>query len=237
MRKKKILGKKVSNSLLAALSKSSYEHFSEKLERTELKFGDKLYQIGDVIQDVYFPENGLVSLLAAAEERSTLEVGMIGNEGMVGISVFLGVSKSSNIATVQGNGTALRMSAIEFIAECKFSEELSSILGRFTNSFMVQISQSAVCYRFHAIESRLARWLLMTSDAMQSDDYRITQEFLSNMLGVRREGVNKAALNLQKQGIIKYSRGKIAILERKKLLEKTCICYTLIKNSFEAAPS
>ncbi len=217
------------NRILASLSATNYQQLIPKLKRFDLIFGENIYEINDVISHVYFPEIGIISLLSAVGERSTLEVGIIGNEGMVGVAVFLGVKTSGNVALVQGVGSALRMTTADFLEECNHQGELPAILQRFTHSLMTQITQSAVCYRFHRIEERLARWLLMTSDRMQSDKFQITQDFLSNMLGVRREAVNKSATILQQQQLISYSRGSLEIINRKGLESATCLCYNIIK--------
>lgn len=223
---------KTGNRLLAALPKKEYKNLLPKLERTALIYAENIYEPDDVIRHVYFPESGIISLLSSVEENSTLEVGIIGNEGMVGLPVFLGVEKSNNRAVVQGAGFALRMTTADFKAECN-SGEFQRILQRFTHSLMMQISQSAACNRFHAIEARLARWLLMSSDRMRSNEFQITQEFLSNMLGVRREAVNKSAANFQKRQLLNYSRGNLSILDRPALESAACPCYQIIRNNYE----
>lgn len=224
---------KSKNRLLACLSPAVYQQLLAKFEEISLIFNETIYERGDIIRHVYFPESGIISLLSAVEEHSTLEVGIVGNEGMVGLPVFLGVKSSNNRAIVQGAGVALKMTTADFLAECKNGDELSRILQRFTHSLMTQISQSAACNRFHEIEPRLARWLLMTQDRMQSDEYNITQNFLSNMLGVRREAVNKAATHLQQKNLISYSRGKMTILNRPDLEGISCKCYEIIKKDYE----
>ena len=224
---------KTKNRLLAALSGKTYQHILSKSERIELIFNENIYNPGDVISDVYFPESGIVSLLSAVEANSTLEVGIVGNEGMIGLPVFLGVKTSNNRAVVQGAGFALKMAADDFLDECK-TGELPRILQRFTHSLMTQISQSAACNRFHEIEPRLARWLLMTGDRMHADEFQITQEFLSNMLGVRREAVNKSATHLQQQKLISYSRGNLSILNRQNLETAACNCYKIIKKDYDS---
>lgn len=224
--------KKLTNRLLKALPKNEYQKLLPKFERIELVFNENIYNPGDVISDVYFPESGIISLLSAVEANSTLEVGIIGNEGMLGIPVFLGVKISNNRAVVQGAGSALKMAASDFLDECK-NPELLKILQRFTHSLIVQISQSAACNRFHEIEPRLARWLLMTGDRMHADEFQITQEFLSNMLGVRREAVSKAATRLQEQELISYSRGNLSILNRRGLENAACNCYKIIKQDYD----
>ena len=223
--------KRSTNYLLAALPDKDYEHCCKKLERVELKYGTTIYKTGATIKYVYFPESGIVSLLSAVEEQTTLEVGIVGSEGMLGLPVFLGVSKSNNLALVQGEGVALRMAAADFISECASGDEMSRILKLFTYSLMTQTAQSAACNRFHLIDSRMARWLLMTHDRMRTGEFQITQEFLSNMVGVRREAVNKAARIFHDDGLISYSRGKLTILDLKGLKAIACDCYKVISKS------
>jgi CRP-like cAMP-binding protein len=223
-----------SNSLLSALPKAEYRKLLTKLEPFRLVFGEVIYEPGDLIRHVYFPTSGIISLLAAAGARATLEVGLVGREGMVGIPIFMGVKISRNHAVVQGVGTALRMKAQEFRKEGEDGGSLPRILRRYTHSLLTQISQSAVCNRFHPIDARLARWLLMTRDRMATDEFALTQEFLSNMLGVRREGVNKAAGMLQDKHLIRYSRGTITILNRAGLEEIACECYGIIKEEYDS---
>lgn len=224
---------KPANRLLAALPKSEYQHLFSKLEAFSLNYTENIYESGGIIQYVYFPNSGIVSLLSTVSERSQLEVGIIGNEGVVGLPVFLGVKTSNNRALVQGAGVAMRMKTADFLAECKKDIVLPRILQRYTHSLLTQISQSAVCNRFHSIEARLARWLLMTRDRMGADDFQITQDFLSNMLGVRRETVTLSAQNLQQNGLISYRRGKISILNRADLETAACRCYFTIKDEYE----
>jgi len=218
-----------SNRLLGALPFNEYERLAPVLKPFSLKYGDDIYATGSLIKYVYFPLGGLISLLSAVDERSLLEVGIVGREGMVGLPVFLGVKRSPNRAIVQGSGNALRLTSTDFKAECELGGQLPVMLRRFTHSLMSQISQSAVCFRFHSVEQRLARWLLMTSDRIGSNDFQLTQEFLSNMLGVRREAVNKSAVEFHSRGSINYSRGHIKITERRNLERAACKCYALIK--------
>ena len=228
---------KPENRLLAALPAKEYQRLFPKLEEISLTYGDNIYERGEIIRRVYFPNSGIISLLSAVEERSLLEVGIVGNEGMIGLALFLGVKTSNNHAIVQGKGFAMRMKTADFLAECENGGSLPRLLQRYTHSLLTQVSQSAVCYRFHPIEARLARWLLMTSDRMETNEFQITQEFLSNMLGVRREGVNKSATNLQHQQLISYSRGNISIINRAGLEAAACKCYAFVKgeeNSFPA---
>lgn len=221
------------NRLLAALPKAEYQRLLPKLEPFTLVFGEVIYEPGDVIRNVYFPTSGIISLLAAVEDRATLEVGIVGREGMVGLPEFMGVKISNNRAVVQGAGAAMRMKATAFRNECENGGSFPRLLRRYTHSRMTQIAQGAACNRFHPIDARLARWLLMTRDRMGSDEFRLTQEFLSNMLGVRREGVNKAAGALQQQNLISYSRGNLSILDRVRLETIACHCYGIIKGEYD----
>jgi CRP-like cAMP-binding protein len=219
----------VYNRLLAALPGKEYQRLRPHLETFTLSFGDILYEPSEIIQHVYFPNNGIVSLLSMVEERSTLEVGVVGNEGMVGIPVFLGASTSHNRALVQGGGTAMRMKAESLRNQVKQAGALPDLLLRYTHSLLGQISQAAACNRFHTVNARLARWLLMTYDRVRSDEFRLTQEFLSHMLGVRREGVTGAARALQQKKLIRYVRGQITILNRAGLEAASCKCYKIVK--------
>ena len=199
--------KKTNNALLSALPPEIFEQLQPKLESFELIYNTDIYAAGDVIEHVYFPESGIISLLAVVAANLSLEVGIVGDEGMVGIPVFLGETVTLNRAVVQGAGFAMRMTAKDFIYESERGGELLRVLKKFTHSLMTQISQSAACNRYHPIEARLARWLLMTRDRMRSDEFKITQEFLSNMIGVRREAVNRVASDFQHRGLISYVRG------------------------------
>lgn len=223
------------NRLLATLPKKDYERLLPGLEEIPLVFEDVLYEAGGAILDVYFPTSGIVSLLASVDDRAALEVGLVGSEGMVGLPVFMDVNKSSNRAVVQGAGIALKMKARDLRKECNDGGSLPRLLRRYSHSLMTQVSQTAVCNRFHPIEARLARWLLMTRDRMNADEFQLTQDFLSNMLGVRREGVNKAAGLLQQQGLISYTRGALTILNRKSLEAIACQCYAIIKDEYDTA--
>lgn len=223
----------IKNNLLAALPRLEYERMLPKLEETALVYDTGIYRLNETIRDVYFPNSGIISLLAALDESSSIEVGIVGREGMVGLPVFLGVKMSRVRAVVQGAGVAMKMNAADFQAECRMGGAINGILQRFANSMMVQISQSAVCFRFHVIEQRLARWLLMTSDRMEKDDFKMTQEFLSNMLGVRREAINRAARSLAKQGLVVNTRGATDIIDRKGLEAAACVCYLVVRKEEE----
>jgi len=218
------------NRLLAALPKKEYLRLLPELEQVPLTFGDVLYEPGDAISHVYFPDNGIISLLSRVESRKLLEVGIVGSEGVAGLPAVLGLRPSLNRGLVQSGGTAKRMKAAALRREFKRDGALQRLLHRYLHSLLTQISQSAVCNRFHTVDARLARWLLMTHDRVGSDDFRLTQEFLSNMLGVRREAVSKAAGALQKRGFVNYSRGHITVLSRAGLEAATCQCYRVIRD-------
>jgi CRP-like cAMP-binding protein len=217
------------NRLLASLPPKEYKRLLPSLQPVELKYSAVIYDYGAAISHVYFPESGIISLLSSVEERSLLEIGIVGNEGMVGLPLFLGVRTSRGKAVVQGGGTAFQVTAAAFMAECELGGKLSHVLRRFTHSLMSQISQSAVCFRFHPAEQRLSRWLLMTGDRMGSDELQITQSFLSNMLGVRREAVNIAVSALEKRNLIRHGRGSISIIDRAQLEKASCKCYAIIR--------
>lgn len=217
------------NRLLATLPKKEYERLLPGLKRIPLNFGEVLYEPGDTIKHVYFPNDSIVSLLSAMPERSTLEVGMVGNEGFAGLAIFMGVNVSQTRALVQGAGSAMRMTSAAVRHESNHLGALHRLMHRYSHSLLTQVSQSVACNRFHSVEARLARWLLMTSDRLGLEEFRLTQDFMSNMLGVRREGVNKAAGTLQTGKLIRYSRGLITILDRRGLEANSCECYAIIK--------
>ena len=219
----------IANRLLASLPKKDFEALERHLEEIPLVFEELLYKPNVLISDVYFPNSGIISLLAGVNERSTLEVGLVGNEGMVGLNVFLGVNYSLNHAVVQGAGSAMKIKATALRKECNNGGGLPRILQRYSHSVLTQVTQCAVCNQFHSLDARLARWLLMTHDRMGEDEFQLTHEFLSNMLGVRREGVSLAAGDLQKRKLIRYSRGRLKVLDRAGLEATSCGCYEIIR--------
>ncbi len=221
---------RVANRLLATLPKKDYQRLLPELEQVTLPFSKILYEPGQRIRHIYFPNDSIVSLLSEVATSATLEVGMVGNEGLTGISVFLGVNESRNRAVVQGAGTAMRMKAAGLRRKANGDGSLHRLLRRYTQSLLTQVSQSAACNRFHLVDARLARWLLMTRDRLATDQFRVTQEFMSNMLGVRREGVTLAASALQRNKLISYSRGIVKILDRVRLEAVSCECYRIIKD-------
>jgi CRP-like cAMP-binding protein len=225
----------IENSLLAAVPRKEYRRLLARLEPVTLTFGDVLYEPGETIHHVYFPSASLVSLLTLADGHLALEVGLIGREGMVGIPLALGRKVSSVRALVQGAGTAMRMTSAHFRKEFRLSLPLQQELYRYVHALMAQISQTAACNRFHVVEARLARWLLMTHDRVKSDQFRMTQEFLGHMLGVQRVAVTNAAYALQKRKLIRYTRGAITILDREGLEAAACKCYQVVKDMNDGA--
>ena len=220
----------VTNSLLAALPPNACHRLLAGLAPVTLTFGEVLYEPGDLIRHVYFPNDSLVSLLTLADGHLALEVGMVGYEGMVGAPLSLGIDVSPVRALVQGSGTAMRMTAAHFRREFRRCPPLQRALYRYVHVLMTQVTQTAACNRFHQVGARLARWLLMTCDRLRADRFQLTQEFLSHMLGVRRVGVTKAASALQRRKLIRYSRGNITILDRSGLEAASCRCYQTVKD-------
>lgn len=218
------------NHLLAAIPRRAYQRMLTSLDLVELNYGQVLYEPREPIRHVYFPIDCLVSLLTTVDARRTLEVGMVGNEGMVGMPMALGIGVSAVRALVQGDGSALRMTSARFRAAFKNNPPLQRALFRYNHLLMAQISQTAACNRFHATEARLARWLLMTSDRLHADEFLLTHEFLAHMLGVTRVGVTKAASVLHRKKLIDYQRGNIKILDRKGLKAAACHCYQIVKD-------
>ena len=223
--------------MLAALPRKQYQRLLTGLESVALTFGEVLHEPGERIQHVYFPSDSLVSLLTVVEGHLALEVGMVGSEGMVGVPLYLGTNVSPVRALVQGAGAAMRMKSARFSEEIRKSPQLQRELSRYTRALMAQITQTAACNRFHVVEARLARWLLMTRDRVRTDEFRLTHAFLGHMLGVRRVGVTTAARALQKRKLIAYSRGKISILDHRRLERAACSCYKLVKDMNTGASS
>jgi len=230
-------GDPVANSLLAALPRKDYRRLHAGLEPVTLTYGEVLYEPGDRIRHVYFPNDSLVSLLATVESHEALEVGLVGREGMVGISLALGADVASVRALVLGTGTAMRMESARFRDELKQCEPWQLELYRYFLTKLAQARQTAACNCFHPVEGRLARWLLMTRDRMRSDQLHLTQVLLCNMLGVLRAAVTKAAGSLQRRKLIRYSRGNIRILDGNRLEAAACPCYQVVKNVQDSAPA
>lgn len=225
----------VANKLLAALPNSQLQQLLVCLETVTLTFGQVLYRPGDSINHVYFPIDSLVSLLTLVEGHQALEVGLVGHEGMLGVPLALGVKASPIRALVQGTGLALRMSAADFLSGFQNSESFQREVYRYTYELMVQMTQTAACNRFHHVEARLARWLLMTRDRVLSNKFHLTQDLLSDMLGVRRAGVTKAAGALRQRKLISYIRGDINILDQTGLESAACQCYQIVKDMHDVA--
>ena len=223
------------NRVLASIPAREYKQLQARLEPVELKFGQVLYEPGKPIGHVYFPLDCLISLLTAVDKRRTLEVGVVGNEGMAGMPFILGMGVSGVRAIVQGGGSALRMASGPFRIEFKRNVPLQEALYRYTYALMAQISQTAACNRFHDSGQRLSRWLLMTRDRVGSDGFSLTHDFLAHMLGLRRGGVTEAAAELKRRKLITYSRGEIRILNVRGLKAASCSCYQIVKAVFDRA--
>ncbi|WP_235965464.1 Crp/Fnr family transcriptional regulator [Caenimonas soli] len=220
------------NRLLAGLPRKDRERFSGECESVELIVADVLSRPGDTIRNVYFPMTSVISLMTPIGERASLEVGLVGNEGMLGTPLILGVDVSPLHAMVQGSGAALCMSAARFRRQLARSPVLLQELKRYLYVLMDQLAQVALCTRFHVVEARLARWLLMTQDRAHAAEFHVTHELLAGALGVRRVGVTKAAGSLQKNRLISYSRGKVTILDRPGLEAASCACYEADKATY-----
>jgi len=221
------------NRLLAALPGKSLAHVLASCESVDLAFADVLCLPGDRIRHVYFPTDSFISLVAPVDGHAGLEVGMIGSEGMFGIGLLLGVDAYPMHALVQGAGPALRMDGARFRRELDHTPALQRGLNRYLYVLICQLAQTVACTRFHVVEARLARWLSMTRDRARSDEFHLTQEFLSHMLGVRRVGVTAAAGSLQKRKLISYTRGVITVLDRKGLEAAACGCYLADRRTYD----
>jgi CRP-like cAMP-binding protein len=221
------------NRLLAALPADIYRRLLPQLEKITLKLRQVLYEEGDVINYVYFPNQALISLVSKMKNGTSAEVGMVGSEGMVSTAVLMGGKTMPYQAIVQGSNGAMKMTAAALKEEFDRGGPLQTLLLRYTHALHIQVAQTAACNRLHSLDERLARWLLMTQDRTQSDTLELTQEFLSTMLGVERSGVTLAAITLQGEGLIKYSRGKITVLDRPRLERASCECYGRVKIVFD----
>ena len=221
------------NRLLAALPRAEYDRLHPNLEKVSLPLKEILYEANGPIPHVFFPLNGVVSLVILMEGGFTLEVGTIGNEGMVGTPVFLGSESSPTRAISQVPGEALRMEAKVFQEAMRRAGPLYGLVQRYTQAMINQISQSTVCNRRHSVQKRMCRWLLMSHDRVGSDEFQLTQEFLAQMLGVRRPTVTAVAGILQKAGLISYHRGRITVLDRKGLEAASCECYAAIAKELD----
>jgi CRP-like cAMP-binding protein len=215
----------IPNILLASLPASAYRDILPRLKPVTLALGEVLYEPGQPMAHVYFPQTCLVSLIVVLEDKLPLEVALVGREGMVGVPLALGAGLSPVRALVQGAGDALRMHQLVFRAALRRHPPLQGVLNGYAHTLMGQIARTAACNRYHLLEARLARWLLMTRDRVESGEFAMTQEFLSTMLAVRRVGVSDAASSFQRRHLIEYSRGHITILDHKGLEAASCSCY------------
>jgi CRP-like cAMP-binding protein len=221
------------NRLLEALAVGGRQRFMAACDSIDLESGAVLHQAGAFIEYVYFPTSSFISVMIPVDEGSVLEVGLIGDEGMLGLPLLLGVDASSLRALVQGRGHAWRMEAETFGIELEHHPRLKRKLMRYMQVCICQLAQSAACTRFHMVEQRLARWLLMTQDRAHQDEFHVTHEFLAYMLGVRRVGVTKAATALQKRHLIQYHRGAVTVLDRLGMQLAACSCYQADRDTYE----
>lgn len=221
------------NHLLAALPREEYEIMLPHLGRVSFKLGEIVYESGGQMDYIYFPTTAIISLLYVMGNGSSAEMGMAGNEGLVGVALFMGGNTMPNRAVVQRAGAAVRMKAKVLRDEFARAGAFQRLLLRYTQALLTQMSQTAVCNRLHEIEQQLCRWLLLSHDRMDSDELVVTQELIANMLGVRREGVTTAAGRLQEQGLISYVRGRIRILDRPGLEASVCECYRVVKDEYD----
>ncbi|MFN6463020.1 MAG: Crp/Fnr family transcriptional regulator [Nostoc sp. DedVER02] len=220
------------NRLLAALPATDYERLIPHLKLVSLPLRKILYEPGEPITQVYFPNKAVVSIINTMEDGSTVEVGLVSNEGMVGMPIILGDNTTTTTAFVQISDSAMQIDANIFRSEFNRGGAIQSVLLRYVQAVYTQIAQGSACNRLHRLEARLARWLLTVSDRLESDEFLLTQEFISQMLGVRRAGVTEAANILSEAGIITYHRGQINILNREALKKTSCECYHVIENEF-----
>jgi CRP-like cAMP-binding protein len=220
------------NRLLAALPNDEYERLFPSLQEVSFSLGEVVYEFGGHLDYVYFPTTSIVSLLYTMENGSSAEMGLTGNDGVVGIALFMGGGTMPNRAVVQSAGGALRMKAKVLQDEFALGGKFQYVLLRYTQALITQISQTAVCNRLHSVEQQLCRWLLLSHDRVKADELIMTQELIADMLGVRREGVTVAAGRLQDDGAISYVRGHIKILDRQKLETTVCECYRVVKDEF-----
>ncbi len=221
------------NRILAALPAIEFERLSPHLELVPMPLGEALYESGGRLQHVYFPTTSIVSLLYVMEDGASAEIAVVGNEGILGISLFMGGETTPSRAVVQSAGYGYRLKAQLLKQEFNRAGSILQLLLRYTQALITQMAQTAVCNRHHSVEQQLCRWLLLSLDRLATDELTMTQELIANMLGVRREGVTEAAGNLQRAGLISYSRGRIAVLDRPGLEQSVCECYAVVKKEFD----
>ena len=220
------------NHLLAALPKTEYEYLQPHLELVPMPLGDVLYESGGALRHVYFPTTSIISLLYVMQDGASAEIAVVGNEGIIGIALFMGGETTSNRAVVQSAGYAYRLKGQLLKQEFVRGVELQHLLLRYTQALLTQMAQTAVCNRHHTVDQQLCRWLLLSLDRLPSNKLSMTQELIANMLGVRREGVTEAAGHLQKAGLITYSRGTITVIDRAGLEARVCECYEVVRKEF-----
>jgi CRP-like cAMP-binding protein len=221
------------NLLLAALPPAEWHRWQPMLEPVELPLGQVLYEPGRTLSHVYFPTTAIVSLLYVMEDGASAEIAVVGFEGIVGISLFMGGGSTPSRAVVQSAGLGYRLTAEVMKQEFNRAGPVLHLLLRYTQALITQMAQTAVCNRHHSLDRQLCRWLLLSLDRLDGNELSMTQELIANMLGVRREGVTEAALKLQKAGLIRYSRGRITVLDRPGLEERTCECYAVVKKEYD----
>jgi CRP-like cAMP-binding protein len=220
------------NHLLAALPEADWQRWQSQLEWVSLPLGQVLYESGCTMSHVYFPTDAIVSLLYVMADGASAEIAVVGNEGVVGISLFMGGGSTPSRAVVQSAGQGWRLRAAAIRDEFNDSAPVMHLLLRYTQALITQMAQTAVCNRHHVLDQQLCRWLLLSLDRLSGDELRMTQELIANMLGVRREGVTEAALKLQRDGLIRYSRGHITVLDRAGLEARTCECYEVVRKEY-----
>jgi CRP-like cAMP-binding protein len=221
------------NHLLAGLPAADYERLSPHLELVHMPLGEVLYESGGRLQHVYFPTTSIVSLLYVMADGASAEIAVVGNEGVLGISLFMGGETTPSRAVVQSAGYGYRLKSQLLKQEFKRAGPMMHLLLRYTQALITQMSQTAVCNRHHSVEQQLCRWLLLSLDRLASFELTMTQELIANMLGVRREGVTEAAGKLRHAGVIRYNRGRITVLDRPRLEEEVCECYSVVKKEFD----
>jgi CRP-like cAMP-binding protein len=221
------------NLLLAALPDAELQRWLPQLEAVVMPLGQVLYESGATLSHVYFPTTAIVSLLYVMENGASAEIAVVGNEGIIGISLFMGGESTSSRAVVQSAGNGFRLKAQMMKTEFNRAGPVLHLLLRYTQALITQMAQTAVCNRHHSLDQQLCRWLLLSLDRLQDNELVMTQELIANMLGVRREGVTEGALKLQQDGLIRYSRGRITVLDRSGLEERTCECYAVVKKEYD----
>ena len=221
------------NHLLSALPELSYRQWAALLEEVDMPLGQVLYESGDMPDHVYFPITSIVSLLYVLENGASAELAVVGNEGIVGVSLFMGGNSTPSRAVVQSAGRGFRLPAKVLVEAFEQGGPVPHLLLRYTQALITQMAQTAVCNRHHNLDQQLCRWLLLSLDRLATNELLMTQELIASMLGVRREGVTEAALALQKAGLIKYARGHIKIVDRPGLERRSCECYAVVKREYD----